>query len=80
MADIIPLETAPDAVKDLVARAGAEPIVFTRGNRPVATLAASTEPQAEGAKPRRQLGLLKGWLTIIEDDDEHLKDFKEYMP
>ncbi|HYH65946.1 MAG TPA: hypothetical protein VD866_14710 [Urbifossiella sp.] len=28
----------------------------------------------------RQPGLLKGAITILEDDDEHLKDFAEYMP
>lgn len=28
----------------------------------------------------RQSGLLKGAITIVEDDDEHLKDFAEYMP
>ena len=24
-------------------------------------------------------GLLKGAIIILEDDDEHLKDFEEYM-
>jgi antitoxin (DNA-binding transcriptional repressor) of toxin-antitoxin stability system len=28
----------------------------------------------------RQPGLLKGAITILKDDDEHLKDFAEYMP
>ncbi|MEQ8847115.1 hypothetical protein [Botrimarina sp.] len=81
MSVIVPLETAPDAVKDLVARVATEPIVFTRGDQPVATLWASTSEAPDSAQPkRRQLGLLKGWLTVIEEDDEHLKDFKEYMP
>jgi hypothetical protein len=25
-------------------------------------------------------GLMKGKLTVIAEDDEHLKDFEEYMP
>ena len=25
-------------------------------------------------------GLAKGMLTVVADDDEHLKDFAEYMP
>jgi hypothetical protein len=25
-------------------------------------------------------GLGKGYITIVSDDDEHLKDFEEYMP
>lgn len=28
---------------------------------------------------RREPGLLKGMITILQDDDEHLKDFEEYM-
>lgn len=28
----------------------------------------------------RQPGLLKGAITILDDHDEHLKDFAEYMP
>ena len=30
--------------------------------------------------PLPQFGSCKGMLTIISDDDEHLKDFAEYMP
>ncbi|MBI1831576.1 MAG: hypothetical protein HYR84_09025 [Planctomycetes bacterium] len=25
-------------------------------------------------------GLARGMITIVADDDEHLKDFEEYMP
>jgi hypothetical protein len=31
------------------------------------------------SKPREP-GLLRGFITIVSDDDEHLKDFAEYMP
>jgi predicted RNase H-like HicB family nuclease len=30
--------------------------------------------------PPRRLGAAIGVLRIIEDDDSHLEDFKEYMP
>ena len=38
--------------------------------------------QPSSPKPglRRPPGLGKGFITIIADDDEHLKDFEEYMP
>lgn len=80
MPEIVPLENAPEAVQDLVAGIGAEPIVFVRDGQPVATLTPSeTNPPADSPK-RRQPGLLKGWLTIVEEDDEHLEAFKDYMP
>jgi prevent-host-death family protein len=53
-----------------------EQLVITENDRPVARLTA--EPQPPPPK-RREPGLLKGMITIVEDDDEHLKDFEEYM-
>jgi prevent-host-death family protein len=52
-----------------------EQLVITENDRPVARLTA--EPPAP--PKRREPGLLKGMIEIIEDDDEHLKDFEEYM-
>lgn len=52
-----------------------EELVITENERPVARLTA--EPTAPAK--RREPGLLKGMITIVEDDDEHLKDFEEYM-
>ncbi len=51
-----------------------EEIVITRGNRPVARLTA--ELPVGVPVP----GRCKGMLTIVSDDDEHLRDFAEYMP
>lgn len=49
-----------------------EELVIVQEGRPVARLV---------ALPRtRRLGSAIGKLKIVEDDDEHLKDFKEYMP
>lgn len=36
--------------------------------------------QAEPPTKRRQPGSAKGILTLLSEDDEHLDDFKEYMP
>jgi antitoxin (DNA-binding transcriptional repressor) of toxin-antitoxin stability system len=52
-----------------------EELVIMRGDKPVAKLR-STPPQ--DARP--VLGRGRGMLTVISEDDEHLKDFAEYMP
>ncbi|MBI3919999.1 MAG: hypothetical protein HY318_01175 [Armatimonadetes bacterium] len=36
--------------------------------------------QAEPPKERRQPGSAKGILMVLSEDDEHLNDFREYMP
>ena len=52
-----------------------EEVILVRDSRPVARLVAEpAEP------PRPVFGRGKGMLTIIAEDDEHLKDFAEYMP
>jgi antitoxin (DNA-binding transcriptional repressor) of toxin-antitoxin stability system len=53
-----------------------EEIALTEGNRVVARLIGDSRPVAQRPAP----GLARGMLTIISDDDEHLKDFEEYMP
>jgi antitoxin (DNA-binding transcriptional repressor) of toxin-antitoxin stability system len=50
-------------------------LVITENNQPVAKLVASPADQ-----PRPLPGRGKGMLTIVAEDDEHLEDFKEYMP
>jgi antitoxin (DNA-binding transcriptional repressor) of toxin-antitoxin stability system len=52
-----------------------EEIVLTRGDQPVARIVADS-----GEKPHPVPGRGKGMLTIIAEDDDHLKDFAEYMP
>jgi antitoxin (DNA-binding transcriptional repressor) of toxin-antitoxin stability system len=53
-----------------------EELVITEGGRPVAKLGA-VPPASAGFRPPP--GLLKGAIVILEEDDEHLKDFEEYM-
>lgn len=52
-----------------------ESLVITRNETPVARLTAEGPPRR---KPR-QPGNCKEMLTIVADDEEHLKDFAEYM-
>ncbi|MBK5969190.1 MULTISPECIES: hypothetical protein [Thiorhodovibrio] len=40
----------------------------------------AAEPSTHASSPQRQPGSARGELTIIADDDEHLDDFKGYMP
>ncbi len=51
-----------------------EEVVITRNDQPVARLVRMPNQ----GRPRPGRG--KGMLTIVSDDDEHLKDFAEYMP
>jgi len=51
-------------------------VVITRNQRPVARLLAEEKPKR---KTTRKAGNCKGMLTIVADDDEHLKDFADYM-
>jgi prevent-host-death family protein len=53
-----------------------EECVITQQGHPVARLVAESSPPR---KPR-QPGSAVGQLTILAEDDEHLADFKEYMP
>jgi antitoxin (DNA-binding transcriptional repressor) of toxin-antitoxin stability system len=50
-------------------------VVITENNQPVAKLVRGRLPTQ-----RPQPGLAKGMITMVADDDEHLKDFAEYMP
>ncbi|MEI8372349.1 MAG: hypothetical protein WCJ35_05860 [Planctomycetota bacterium] len=62
----------PDLIHKLVP---GDEVVITENNQPVAKLVASPVD-----KPRPIPGRCKGMLTILAEDDEHLEEFKEYMP
>lgn len=63
----------PEVVHGLAA---GEQVLITEGERVVARLVGEGSDSWQRPKP----GLGKGMLTIVADDDEHLKDFAEYMP
>jgi antitoxin (DNA-binding transcriptional repressor) of toxin-antitoxin stability system len=72
----IPLEQAEGHLAEIIEKlAPGEQVVLTRNDRPVARLVGE-----QGERPHPVPGRGKGMLTILSEDDEHLKDFAEYMP
>ncbi len=63
----------PDIIKKLIP---GEEVVITRNSRPVAKLIGEKPPARQPRKP----GSARGKLIIHSEDDEHLHDFKDYMP
>jgi len=53
-----------------------EEVIITRDSQPVARLVAEAAP----ARKPREPGSAIGQLVIVREDDEHLADFREYMP
>lgn len=73
----VTLEEAQAKLPELIDRLRpGEALVITRDAKPVARLLSEDGPK----QPRPGPGLCKGMMTILADDDEHLKDFAEYMP
>ncbi len=72
----VTLEEAQAKLPELIEHlAVGEGLLITRNEQPIARLMAAEKPKR---KPRKA-GSAKGMLTILADDDEHLKDFAEYM-
>ena len=73
---VISIEEAQAKLLDLIHKlTPGDELVITENGQPVAKLVATPLPRL-----RPEPGLCKGWITIVSDDDEHLKDFAEYMP
>jgi antitoxin (DNA-binding transcriptional repressor) of toxin-antitoxin stability system len=74
MSTSIGIDEAQAKLKDIIAALGPDDeVVITDQNRPIARILRTSKPQ-----PR--FGSCKGMLTIVDEDDEHLADFKDYMP
>lgn len=74
----LPLTQAQADLAGLVHRLPAGEVVeLTENGRTVARL---TIEAVAPSLPPRVPGIWKGLVTIVEDDDEHLKAFAEYMP
>lgn len=72
----LPVEQAEGHLTEIIDKLSpGEEIVLTRNDKPVAKLIGTS-----GEKPRPLPGRGKGMLTILAEDDDHLKDFAEYMP
>ena len=63
----------PELVKGL---ASGDEVLITDGDEPVARLVS----QGRGMGRARQPGSAKGKLRVVVEDDEHLDDFKDYLP
>ncbi len=75
MTQIISVEQAAARLSAIIHAMGKdEEIVLTENNAPVARLRSSAGHRA------RQAGNCKGLLKIVDDDQEHLRDFGPYMP
>ena len=70
----ISIQEAEARLSDLIRqlRPGEE-VVITENDKPVAKLTGEAARAQSGMRPPPGLG--KGYLTIVSDDDEHLKDF-----
>lgn len=74
---VIEVERAQVELPSLIrGLAPGEEVTLTENGIPVARLTATTQP-APFAK--RIAGLWAGKVTILAGDDDHLKDFAEYM-
>ena len=79
MNSTITIDEAQVKLRELIHQlAPGEEIVIIEGQRPVARLVSEPSETKPGLRPPPGLG--KGFITVISDDDEHLKDFEEYMP
>ena len=69
----ISLQEAQSKLAELIAglKPGEE-VDITQNNQTVAKLVSP--------KRQPQFGVGKGKLTLVQEDDDHLKDFEEYMP
>ncbi len=77
MSITVTIEEAQAKLKELVRQlAPRDEIIITEQYRTVARLRGESESPVKRPPP----GLGKGSITIISDDDDHLKDFEEYMP
>jgi prevent-host-death family protein len=77
MSATVTIEEAQARLAELISQlAPGQEIVITKNEQPVATLMG----QRASMHQPRQPGSAKGQLMILADDEEHLEDFKEYMP
>ncbi len=72
----ITIEEAQARLKDLIHKLNpGQELIITENEQPIAKLIS----QLQNSQQRPGPGLCKGMITIIAEDDDHLKDFVEYM-
>jgi antitoxin (DNA-binding transcriptional repressor) of toxin-antitoxin stability system len=82
----LPLSDAQANLTEIVAgMTPGEELVLTADGQPVAVVTRPPrakwpcQPGTAAERKPRQPGSAKGVLVILQEDDEHLKDFAEYM-
>lgn len=76
MTKSVELDVAQATLAELIANLRPDDdVVIMQNHKPVAKLVATPT-----IRPARIPGLMKGKLTVLVEDDEHLEGFKEYMP
>jgi prevent-host-death family protein len=76
---IVTIQEAQAKLPDLIHKlTPGDEVVITENNQPVAKLVSEAPKPTAGLRPPPGLG--KGFITIVSDDEEHLKAFAEYMP
>jgi antitoxin (DNA-binding transcriptional repressor) of toxin-antitoxin stability system len=79
MSATMSVEEAQAKLKELIHQmTPGDEIVLTENQQPVAKLVSELSQAKRGLRPPPGLG--KGTITILSEDEEHLKDFAEYMP
>jgi antitoxin (DNA-binding transcriptional repressor) of toxin-antitoxin stability system len=79
MSSTITINEAQAKLKELIQKlAPGEEVIITENQQAVAKLVNQPPKTQRGLRPPPGLG--KGCITIVSDDDEHLKDFVDYMP
>ena len=77
MSTTVSIEEAQAHLAELVSKlVPGEEVVITRDEQPIAKLVGQRAPMRQPRQP----GSAKGKLLLLEDDDSHLEDFREYMP
>lgn len=77
MSTIITIEEAQAHLPELIAQLQpGEELLIQSHEQTIAKLVGSPHPRLKPRKP----GSAVGKLVILAEDDEHLADFREYMP
>lgn len=77
MVETVSLDEAQSNLRRLITEmAPGDELRITDCDRVIARVLPESATQFQRPGP----GLAKGIIAIVDDDDEHLKDFAEYMP
>ncbi len=77
MPTTVGLDEAQARLKEIIAGLGPDDeVVIIDHNRPVARLVGGGKAE----RRPRHAGNCKGMITLLVEDEEHLKHFEEYMP